>query len=109
MYVPAQYRVRRLVGQVGQGLGQACPSVEQLQGITDCGDPCQSSSSFCASVAPSIQTMGGVNPLTGAVQPSPLLPSVAQLQSSLTSGNLSGALPWLVGGVILIGIVAAMR
>lgn len=31
------------------GLGQSCPSTEQLQGVQDCSDPCQASQPPCVS------------------------------------------------------------
>jgi hypothetical protein len=33
------------------GMGQNCPSLQQLQGDIDCSDPCQSSGAICTGTA----------------------------------------------------------
>lgn len=85
-------------------------------GIADCTDPCQANQGACAAMVPGIPALPigtstnllGLNPITGVTQPSPLLPSVASLQSSITSSGLASALPWLLGVAVAFGLLAAM-
>ena len=41
----------------GRGVGDACPSMSQLMGITDCSDPCQVNQGACAAAVPGIPAL----------------------------------------------------
>jgi hypothetical protein len=102
MYVPAGGRVRMI--RRG-GLGQTCPSAEQLQGVTDCGDPCQAGYGACAAAVPGVPAlpigMPGSGTFSSLATPQISLPAV-------TSTSLGTALPWILGGLALVVLGGAL-
>lgn len=81
-----------------KGLGQGaaeCPSLEQLMGITDINDPCQSGA--IPVISPALSTditsliSAGINPTSGGS-----IPSV---------GASAGTANWVLLGAVLFGIV----
>jgi hypothetical protein len=84
---------------MGQASAYTCPSNEQLLGITDCSDPCQTGQGTCAAVA-------GLPLMPSGAGTSSTLAN-AQLTSYLASSGLGSALPWILGGVgvvLLLGV-----
>jgi hypothetical protein len=108
MYVAAGRRVRALKRGGFGSLGQAnCPSTEQLMGITDCTDPCQASSSACAG-APGLPALPVTSTSAQSVISSILSSPLLTPGTSISTTSLSSALPWLLGGAVLIVLVGAM-
>lgn len=70
MYV--NYRARGYRRPTGMGQAAACPSIEQLLGITDSADPCQNPSAVTASGTPAAGTAPcpSAEQLAGIVDPS---------------------------------------
>ena len=108
MYSPTNYRYP--FGPT-KGMGQACPSMLQLAGISDCTDPCQVNTVTCAgasaTVLPNIQTC--FNTSTGAPQACPVS-GVTQSNSPGTTGPFGsplsvGNLNWGVLAAVLVGLV----
>jgi hypothetical protein len=62
-WLPLAPRIRGLsvkespYGFPTKGMGDGCPSTEQLFGITDCSDPCQAGYGSCAAAAPGIPAL----------------------------------------------------
>ena len=81
---------------IGQTLSASCPSLEQLMGITDPSDPCQSGGLvYAASPAVSLSP----SPMTG---PTPTLAQVAPTATVQGAGTIAG-IP--IGTVVLGGAV----
>lgn len=94
-----------------KGLGQAiCPSLEQLQGITDLSDPCQQTgTSFSASgVETCYNNATGVTipcPLAGTTQTGPPSANGPFGMPAITNLNW-GVLAAVLGGLVLLAAVS---
>lgn len=94
-----------------KGMGQACPSLLQMAGISDCTDPCQVNTVTCAganaTVLPNIQSC--FNTATGAPQACPVS-GVTQSVTPANSGPFGTPLSvsnlnWGVLAAVLAGLV----
>ena len=91
------------------GLGQAeCPSTEQLQGVIDMNDPCQSG----VSTLPLGTTSGPTaSVLNQPLLPSPGTPAYSQLMASLPVNpptQISGTTLLIGGGILLLVVLMGM-
>jgi hypothetical protein len=79
-----------------EGLGDTamCPSTEQLEGIVDLNDPCQT---------------GGALPVAGAALPNTLLLPSAQSIASATVGPSAQTWLWIAGGVVVLLVLLGGR
>jgi len=96
-----------------RGMGQAdCPSLEQLAGITDCGDPCQAASPGCGAntggAYTTIPTPAGDFQLVGSslFSPSGTIVSGAPGASAMSAMNWT---PWVIGGAALLLGLALLK
>jgi hypothetical protein len=92
-----------------RGMGQApCPSDQQLQGITDCSDPCQAGYGACAGAVPNIPALPvstNINPLDYGSSNIPLIQGTPSTLSSWLQQNQTTI---LIGGGLLF-VIALMR
>lgn len=103
MYEPTAYRYP--FGPSPVGLGQTCPSLEQLMGITDCTDACQASSPSCTPGQQGVcyNTATGANvtcPVSGSIQTTS--PAGTGPLGTMTVSNLN----WGVLAAVALGLVA---
>ena len=93
-----------------RGMGDSCPSTEQLMGITDCSDPCQAPYGECAASQPGIPALpisavgAGANPLNIGTTNIPLLSPSAGQPNSLAAWFQANQSVVLLGGGLLFGI-----
>ena len=91
--VPPAVSMRRGVGQVNP-----CPSVEQLMGIQDSNDPCQSAASTGGSV--SISPAGMISVIPGTTTPAATAPSTSSIGTWISQNPMLA-----IGGLILTAFV----
>jgi len=82
-----------------RGMGDSCPSVEQLAGITDCTDPCQAPYGACAASVPGIPALPVGSPSTNysLMLPQALVPSAG-------SAPAASYMPLILAGALVIGL-----
>lgn len=80
--------------------GGICPSLEQLEGIVDLNDPCQSGFSSLP-----LTTTPAINPVTGGIIPS-MGASAASTTSASPTASVSSGL--LIGGAVVFGLLLMM-
>lgn len=105
MYVPFTAGVaRRAMSARGMGVGAPCPSLQQLQGIVDPTDPCQS-----ASAPPTVIDAATNQPVSAAEQQaynaawySGLLQSFAPSTPPGGAPSTTNYLPWILGAVVVV-------
>jgi hypothetical protein len=94
---------RRNPGLGGRGMGDTCPSLEQLQGVVDIMDPCQGSA--VANLPITSPTLPTLFP-GGTVAPAQFDNPISQVQAYV-SANPS-LIYWGVGGVLLFLVVSSL-